>query len=62
VLALVPLENIRKALEAYFYLGFNDKQLEEHLKDHHDTKVYGLGYMFYFCSGSLAQLCCAVEN
>ena len=62
-LALVPLENIREVLEAYIYLGFNDKQLKEHLKDHYDTKVYGLGYryMSYFCSGSLAP-CCAVEN
>jgi len=56
------LEDIREALEAYFHLGFNDKQLEEHLKDHYDTEVYGLGNMSYFCSGSLTQPCCAVEN
>ena len=62
VLALVPSEDICEVLEAYFHLGSNDKQLEEHLKDHYDTEVYGLGYMSYFCSGSLAQLCCAVEN
>lgn len=58
----MPLEDIREALEAYFHLGFNDKQLEEHLKDHYDTEVYGLGYVSYFCSGSLTQPCCAVEN
>ena len=46
--ALVPLEDIRDALEAYFHLGFNDKKLEEHLKDHYDTTVYGLGCVFYF--------------
>jgi len=44
----VPLEDIRDVLEAYFHLGFNDKKLEEHLKDHYDATVYGLGYVFYF--------------
>jgi len=48
VLTLVPLEDIREALEAYFHLGFNEKQLEEHLKDHYDTEVYGLGYVSCF--------------
>ena len=50
MLTLVPLEVIRKVLEAYFHLGFNDKQLEEHLnlKDHYDTEVYGLGYVSCF--------------
>ena len=48
VLTLVPLEDIREVLEAYFHLRFNDKQLEEHLKDHYDTEVYGLGYVSYF--------------
>ena len=43
----MPLEDIREALEAYFHLGFNDKQLEEHLKDHYNTEVYGLGYVSY---------------
>jgi hypothetical protein len=37
------LDDIREALEAYFHLGFNDKQLEEYLRDHYDTESYGLG-------------------
>jgi hypothetical protein len=42
----VPLDDIREALEAYFHLGFNDKQLEEYLSEHYNTEVYGLGYVF----------------
>ncbi|KAF8805139.1 hypothetical protein BYT27DRAFT_7243312 [Phlegmacium glaucopus] len=38
-----PLDNICEALEAYFHFGFNDKQLEEYLRDHYDTESYGLG-------------------
>jgi hypothetical protein len=60
VLVLVPLEDIHEALEAHFHLGFNDKQLEDHLKDHYDTEVYGLGYVSCLCSESLAQPRCAV--
>ena len=41
-LFLAPLEDIRDALESYFHLGFNDKQLEEYLRDHYDTELYGL--------------------
>lgn len=45
--SLAPLEDILKPLEAYFHLGFTDKQLEEYLKDHYDTELYGLGYVSY---------------
>jgi hypothetical protein len=51
------LEDIREALEAYFHLGFNDKQLEEHLKDHY---YMAWGMCPIFCDGSLAQPFCAV--
>ena len=44
---LMPLDNIREALEAYFHLGFNDKQLEQCLGSHYDTELYGLGCVLF---------------
>ncbi|KAF8799748.1 hypothetical protein BYT27DRAFT_7342820 [Phlegmacium glaucopus] len=37
-----PLDDIGEALEAYFHLGFNDKQLEAYLRDHYGTESYEL--------------------
>ena len=43
----MPLDNIHEALEVYFHLGFNGKQLEQCLGGHYDTELYGLGCVLF---------------
>lgn len=41
--APAPEKVIEPFIRTYFNLGFGDKSISEHLKDHYDTNLYSIG-------------------